>query len=164
MSPSAKQQFADTYKREHATTMKVLRAFPQESGDYKPHPGNNSAKQIAWTFVVENNVMLASIKGPLNLGAAFPPAPATFAECVAAYEESAKKLTTELEKTPESRLSETVKFPSGRNQMADYPVSEFLWFMLMDSVHHRGQLSVYIRPAGGKVPSIYGPSGDEPWR
>jgi uncharacterized damage-inducible protein DinB len=70
----------------------------------------------------------------------------------------------EFEKMPDARLGETVKFPAGKNQMADYPVGEFLWFMLLDSIHHRGQLSVYIRPAGGKVPSIYGPSGDEPWR
>ena len=47
--------------------------------------------------------------------------------------------------------------------MADCPVSEVLWLMLMDSVHHRGQLSVYLRMVGGKVPSIYGPSADEPW-
>jgi len=38
-----------------------------------------------------------------------------------------------------------------------------MWFMLLDSIHHRGQLSVYVRMAGGKVPSIYGPSADEPW-
>jgi len=38
-----------------------------------------------------------------------------------------------------------------------------LWAVLMDQVHHRGQLSVYTRLAGGKVPSIYGPSGDETW-
>jgi len=66
--------------------------------------------------------------------------------------------------TPDSRLAETVTFPSGPKQTADYPVIDFLWFMLMDSIHHRGQMSVYIRPAGGKVPSIYGPSADEPWR
>jgi len=35
--------------------------------------------------------------------------------------------------------------------------------MLDDQIHHRGQLSVYVRMAGGKVPSIYGPSADEPW-
>jgi uncharacterized damage-inducible protein DinB len=35
--------------------------------------------------------------------------------------------------------------------------------MLMDSVHHRGQFSVYLRMADGKVPSIYGPTADEPW-
>jgi uncharacterized damage-inducible protein DinB len=47
--------------------------------------------------------------------------------------------------------------------MADVRVIDILWFMLMDSIHHRGQLSVYVRMTGGKVPSIYGPSGDEPW-
>jgi uncharacterized damage-inducible protein DinB len=36
--------------------------------------------------------------------------------------------------------------------------------MLHDQIHHRGQFSVYLRMVGGKVPSIYGPSGDEPWR
>ena len=123
MPIDAKQQFADVYKREHATTLKVLKAYPQDKADYRPHPGNNTAKQIVWTFVVENNVMLAATKGPVQLGGGFPAAPATIAECIAAYEKSAK-----------------------------------------DSIHHRGQLSVYIRPAGGKVPSIYGPSGDEPWR
>jgi len=40
---------------------------------------------------------------------------------------------------------------------------DFLWFLLCDQIHHRGQLSVYLRMADGKVPSIYGPSGDEPW-
>jgi uncharacterized damage-inducible protein DinB len=47
--------------------------------------------------------------------------------------------------------------------MEQVPVSDILWIMLMDSIHHRGQLSVYVRMAGGKVPSIYGPSADEPW-
>jgi uncharacterized damage-inducible protein DinB len=51
----------------------------------------------------------------------------------------------------------------GPGQVADVPVADMLWIMLLDAVHHRGQLSVYLRMAGGKVPSIYGPSADEPW-
>lgn len=164
MAVNAKQQFADVYKREHATTLKVLGAYPHDKADYRPHPGNNTAKQIAWTFVVENNVMLAATKGPIQLGGGFPPAPATIAECIVAYEKSAMDFMAAFDKMPESRLGETVQFPAGKNKLADYPVGEFLWFMFLDSIHHRGQLSVYIRPAGGKVPSIYGPSGDEPWR
>jgi uncharacterized damage-inducible protein DinB len=39
---------------------------------------------------------------------------------------------------------------------------EFVWGFLFDQVHHRGQLSTYLRPMGGKVPSIYGPSADDP--
>ena len=40
---------------------------------------------------------------------------------------------------------------------------DVLWFLLNDQIHHRGQFSVYLRMAGAKVPSIYGPSKDEPW-
>ena len=39
--------------------------------------------------------------------------------------------------------------------------SQFLWDFMFDAIHHRGQLSAYLRPMGGKVPSIYGPSADE---
>ena len=38
---------------------------------------------------------------------------------------------------------------------------EMAWGLLIDLIHHRGQLSTHIRPQGGKVPSIYGPSGDD---
>jgi uncharacterized damage-inducible protein DinB len=48
--------------------------------------------------------------------------------------------------------------------MGDVRRQDFLWMMLNDMIHHRGQFSVYLRMAGGKVPSIYGPSKDEPWQ
>jgi uncharacterized damage-inducible protein DinB len=160
---SPKQQFADVYAQELATTLKVLRAFPADRADYKPHERSNSALQLAWTFVMENNIGMAALTGPLQLGGKFPPPPPSMAEVIAAYEQSAKQFQEALARTPESRLSETVQFPTGPVTMRDWPVIEFLWFMLMDSVHHRGQLSVYVRCAGGKVPSIYGPSADEPW-
>ncbi len=41
-------------------------------------------------------------------------------------------------------------------------VGDLFWMALFDAVHHRGQLGVYLPPLGGKVPSIYGPSGDDP--
>ena len=41
-------------------------------------------------------------------------------------------------------------------------LGEMLWGFLFDAIHHRGQLSSYLRPMGAKVPSIYGPSGDDP--
>ena len=40
-------------------------------------------------------------------------------------------------------------------------VGGLLWLALFDAVHHRGQLTTYIRPMGGKVPSVYGPSADD---
>lgn len=162
--PSPKQQFLDVYANEHQTTLKVLRAFPTDQQEYQPHPRSSSALKLCWTFVIENNVAMGALKGPLNLGGGFPPPPATLAEVITAYESSAKAMIESTKATPDARFGETVNFPSGPNQMGTYPVIEFLWFMLMDSIHHRGQLSVYVRCAGGKVPSIYGPSADEPWR
>jgi uncharacterized damage-inducible protein DinB len=79
------------------------------------------------------------------------------------FDATTKAAQQALANTPESRLLETVPFFTGPKQMGNVRVIDILWFMLLDSIHHRGQLSVYVRMTGGKVPSIYGPSGDEPW-
>ena len=50
---------------------------------------------------------------------------------------------------------------TGPGEVGDFATSDFLRFLLHDHIHHRGQLSVYVRMAGGRVPSIYGPSADE---
>jgi uncharacterized damage-inducible protein DinB len=64
---------------------------------------------------------------------------------------------------PDEKLSETVKFFTAPKTLGDIRRIDFLWFLLSDEIHHRGQFSIYLRMADGKVPSIYGPSGDEPW-
>jgi uncharacterized damage-inducible protein DinB len=56
-----------------------------------------------------------------------------------------------------------VQVPVGPGKMGEFRAMDVVWMALMDQVHHRGQFSVYLRLAGGKVPSIYGPSADEPW-
>lgn len=50
----------------------------------------------------------------------------------------------------------------GGDAVWETTMDEFVWGFLFDAVHHRGQLSTYLRPMGGKVPSIYGPSADDP--
>jgi uncharacterized damage-inducible protein DinB len=56
-----------------------------------------------------------------------------------------------------------VRMPVGPRRSSPMRRGNALWLMLNDSIHHRGQLTVYLRMAGGRVPSIYGPSADEPW-
>ncbi len=53
------------------------------------------------------------------------------------------------------------KFLAGGHLIAEMPVSGLMWMLFFDSIHHRGQLSTYLRPMGGKVPSIYGPLADD---
>jgi uncharacterized damage-inducible protein DinB len=52
------------------------------------------------------------------------------------------------------------QFFSGGKMVSEQPIGRFLWMILFDAVHHRGQLTTYIRPMGGKVPPVYGPSAD----
>jgi uncharacterized damage-inducible protein DinB len=161
--PTVKQQFIDALKREHATTKKVIDAFPSDQPDFKPHPRSNSAKQLLWTFAIEERLILLALKNELKLGGGFPKAPETWDECYDAFLQTHSELLHELESAKDDDFAGTVKFFTGPGTMGDYPKSEFMGFMLGDQIHHRGQMSVYIRMAGGKVPSIYGPSADEPW-
>ena len=94
----------------------------------------------------------------------FPSAPAaTLAAAIEAFDATTQAVLRALAATPQSRLFETVPFMIGPKQSADMRVIDVMWFMVLDSIHHRGQLSIYLRMVGANVPSIYGPSGDEPW-
>jgi uncharacterized damage-inducible protein DinB len=159
----AKQQYLDLYVKEFPLTLKVLKAYPSKKEDFKPHDRSGSAIKLVHTFIMQNAVVADAIRGKLKMPPNLPPAPATVTEGVGSYERGAKALIEAVRAAPESRLFERVDFFTGPGQMGKIQVRELLWMMLLDSVHHRGQFSVYIRMAGGKVPSIYGPSADEPW-
>lgn len=86
-----------------------------------------------------------------------------FTEVIPAFERAARDTATRVAQLSDDELNQTMKFPSGPGTMGDFRRIDVLWLSLMDQVHHRGQLSVYLRMSGAKVPSIYGPSADEPW-
>ncbi len=157
-----KEQFLGQLEKELPTTMRVLRAYPAAQADLKPHAKCKSARELAWMFVTEQKASEQALDGGIEFGK-MPKAPATLPEVVAVYEQSSKAFVDRIRKTPEAELNKTVKFYVAPKQMGDMRKMDVLWLMLMDSVHHRGQFSVYLRMADGKVPSIYGPSADEPW-
>jgi uncharacterized damage-inducible protein DinB len=161
---SEKQAFLDAWDRESATTMKVLRAFPGNKEDLKPHPSCRSAKDLAWTFVFEGVAGAQATQGEMKMPPpGMPEKPANWQAVVGEVEKALKGFGEKVRKADESHLNTTVKFMAGPKKMADMRRLDVLWFMLNDQIHHRGQFSVYLRMAGGKVPSIYGPSADEKW-
>jgi len=157
-----KEQFLSTMAREFPTTLKVLKAFPTGKAELKPHAKARSARELAWAFVTEEKACDMALDGALELRK-MPKPPATLPEVISTYERAHAAFVERLRRTPEAEMDKTVKFMTGPKQMGDMRKMDVLWFMLMDGVHHRGQLSVYLRMADGKVPSIYGPSADEPW-
>jgi len=160
---SEKQAFLDAWARESATTLKVLRAYPDGKTELKPHPSCRSAQQLAWTFVFEGVGGSQGVFGELKWPPRLPPMPDTWLGMVGEVDRAFKIMADEVRKAGEPQLNTTLKFPSGPGQIGDLRRLDFLWFLLNDMIHHRGQFSVYLRMAGGKVPAIYGPSGDEKW-
>jgi uncharacterized damage-inducible protein DinB len=162
-STTAKQRFLRAYEREHETTLKVLKAFPADKSEFRPHERSKSALNLAWTFVVEEQLMLKALRGERILGNGFPPAPESWGGVIDAFNKGYDDVIAELRDPKNQDLNGTADFFVAPGQTADIPLPEFLDFMLHDQIHHRGQLAVYVRMTGGKVPSIYGPSADEPW-
>jgi uncharacterized damage-inducible protein DinB len=147
--------FQTFWENESKTTGKVIGRIPDGS-DYRPDPKSRTAKEIAWQIVCEEKMIIEALEG----GKAEwnpPPAPATIKELVDAYEKQSTDIVRRLKALPAERWSGTLEFFGGQR-----PASPMAWGFLFDIVHHRGQISTYLRPMGATVPQIYGPSADEP--
>ena len=163
---SPKQQFLDAYEREHEITMRLLRAYPTDKLDLRPAPALKTARELAWVFVVERGLGTMAYHNAFAKGmpsGGTPSAPASWDDLLAALEREHKAFGDLVRAASEDELFEPVKFFTGPKTLSDWPRMQLLWFLLSDQIHHRGQFSIYARIAGGKVPSIYGPSADEPW-
>jgi uncharacterized damage-inducible protein DinB len=158
-----KDQFLNAFGREVQITTKVLKAYPPAKGSYRPHPKSRTATELAWNFVIEQAIATMALKGKIDLAQPSPPAPPTFDAAVAAFEKTAQETMNAVSRATEGQLNATVQFPVGPGKMADLRAADVLWMMIMDQIHHRGQLSVYLRLVDAKVPSIYGPTADETW-
>jgi len=157
--------FADAYERELATTARVLRAYPDDQRDLRPSERLKSARELAALLVGEQGLLLTALTTGFDWSRPMkPPAPPdTMGEMADALEATGRKVVDLVRSTPREQLPPTVSFFTGPKQLGDIPTPQFCWFLLHDQIHHRGQFSVYLRMAGGRVPSIYGPTADEPW-
>jgi len=79
---------------------------------------------------------------------------------LALFEGWSNELTDVVSRMDDESWNRTAQFYYQGKVVSEQPVGQFLWFILFDAIHHRGQLSAYLRPMGGQVPSIYGPSAD----
>lgn len=163
---NAKQTFLEHYDKEHATTMRVLRAYPEDQLDLKPSPRSNSAREVAWIFVLERYLGMKVWTDELvkqGMSGKPPAPPQDWNELLGALEKAHQDFRDVIAAASDDELHENVHFLTAPKTMGEISRHDWIWFLLHDQIHHRGQFSVYLRMAGGKVPSIYGPTADEPW-
>ena len=150
-----KTLFTKFWIDEAKTTAKVLGRIP-EGSDYRPDPKSRTAKEIAWQIVCEEKMIVEALENGKAEWAP-PPLPATMAEVRAAYEAQNAGMAERWQALSAAKWNGPLEFFGSSR-----PASPMAWSFLFDIVHHRGQITTYLRPMGAKVPQIYGPSGDEP--
>jgi uncharacterized damage-inducible protein DinB len=150
--------FIERRRAEHPVFLSVLKALPADRLSYKPHDRSPSAEQLVWTLTSE---LRSCLEAATTHKAEWKPQPAPpLNEMVELFERWSNELTDVVSSMDDASWNGTARFYYNGKVVSEQPVGQFLWFILFDAIHHRGQLSTYLRPMGGTVPSIYGPSAD----
>lgn len=167
---SNREFFIRRWGHEYPAFVDVCRALPADKLDYRPHPASRSAGELVALLVsVQQGCIELCETGSSSYssGLRWHPKSSLSAldEMIAAYERHHQALSEKLTKMDDATWNRPAWLKQGDQEIIlKDTVGGLLWIALFDAVHHRGQLSTYIRPMGGRVPSIYGPSADAPAR
>jgi len=147
-----------TVKNEHRSTRSVIEAIPQTNLDYRPDPNSRTAMELAWHIVAaEHRFYTGIVAGAFDFSPIHrPESIQTAAQIGQWYSDSFAKNFEAFGKLSSEHLLKSLDF-RGMFQM---PAIAFLNFSLNHTIHHRGQLSTYLRAMGGRIPAIYGESYD----
>jgi uncharacterized damage-inducible protein DinB len=152
--------FFEKWDREAPKFDAVMNALPADRLDYRPHPKSRSAAEMVTHLAREQEMLVRMIDdGKIDYKDSRAE---DFGEMRALWTKSTAELRDRLKTLDEAGWNRPVRFYRDGKQVNETTTSEMLWGFLLDMIHHRGQLSTYIRPMGGRVPSIYGPSADSP--
>jgi len=148
-------------RNEMELTKKVIAAIPEDKRDYRPDPKARTAWELAWHLACADVQMTDEVADQkFTMEPRFKDEPKSVAALVDWYDANFKRAINRVQAMTPEQLCTPVDFYGAFN----FPVVMYLGFVNNHSVHHRGQLSVYLRPMGSKVPQIYGGSADEPWQ
>jgi len=154
--------FIECWEQEAPTFVKVMKAVPADKLDYRPHPRSRSAAELVWVQVLEKRCWFELLDTG-KIAWKVPPPPIGLDEMIAAYEKAHDELAPRLKKLDDKSWNEQMtQFLLDGRVVFETVMGHMFWTGLFDAIHHRGQLSVYLRPMGSKVPAIYTASADDP--
>lgn len=153
-------RFLSTWEQETQKTLDLLRALPRDQYDFRPDPGGRSLGELAWHLAeADGYITFAIARGTFESGGR-PPGierPQAVAALAAAFERVHRDAVERVRTLRDEDLSREIPFFSGPTS-----VRQLLWEMvLLHGVHHRGQLMVVCRLAGGTPPAVFGPTREQ---
>lgn len=162
------ERILEDLESESPRTMRVLENIPEGRDDWKPHEksmplgrlANLVATMPSWVgFIVDRDEL--DVVPPAGQSAMPPPA-RTRADLIAAHQKAMETAREALRKASDEQLAQPWKLLAGGKVVAEDPRHVVLRETLLHQAHHRGQLTVYLRLNDAPVPSVYGPTADDP--
>src|SRR5258708_29678793 len=151
------------FDSEAGTTRRVLERVPDDKLAWKPHPKSMSLGELA-LHVAGSPAVIAGwcAENATNFTGEKTPAPSSTADILAAHDAGVKTVKEKLTSVGDAGLGTMWTAKAGGNTLMSMPKAALVRAIVMNHwIHHRGQLSVYLRLLDVPVPSIYGPSADE---
>lgn len=151
------------FEEESHVTRRVLANVTDEHLGWRPHEKGRTLGQLALhVATVPGGVATIAAQSDVQVFPFTDPSPASAAELLPALDESMATVTRLLSGMDDATFAAPWRLLAGDQVLVDVPRGAFLRSTMLNHwYHHRGQLTVYLRALGLKVPSIYGPSADE---
>ena len=162
---SIAETFLAEFHQESQTTRKFLERVPQDKLTWKPHEKSMTVGQLALHIAMSQGQVIQMARSdespPPNFGQPNPQ-PESVSDIINAFEESIRTVQSVLPTFSDFQMQALWRLKADGRELMAMPRSALIRMILLNHIyHHRGQLGVYLRMLGAKVPSSYGPSGDE---
>jgi uncharacterized damage-inducible protein DinB len=161
MATNELEMFFTTWDREAESTLQLLRALPASQYDFRPDAGGRSLGELAWHLAEGDAYMSYGVEtGGFSMSAKPPniERPRSVGALAPGFEQIHREAVARVRKLTPEDLDRSIPFFGGQS----LPIRNILWQMIIfHGIHHRGQLSLMCRLAGGEAPGLYGPNREQ---
>jgi len=161
MAMNELELFLTLWDREAASTVKLLQSLPPTQYDFRPDPAGRSLGELAWHLAEGDAYMSFGIdRGDFRMGGTRPPnieRPRAVEDLAPGYQRVHREAVERIRRLTPEDLDRTIAFFTGQRTIRD-----ILWEAILGhEIHHRGQLTLMCRLAGGQPPGLHGPNREE---
>lgn len=162
---SKTNDFLAEFKRESASTRKMLARVPMDKLAWRPHPKSNSLEQLAKHIANLPNMLYQAIIADERNIVGIPPLPPieSSEQLMAFFDTNYEKAVVAFDELSDDMMERKWELKAGDRVFISTTKEDAMRYMYFNhTYHHRGQLSVYLRLLDVPVPGMYGPTADEP--
>ena len=152
------------FTQEMATTRRLLERVPDDKGDWKPHEKSFSLAHLAQLVATMPGWILRTLRQPdIDLAAGAGYSNQSTQSLLQQFDKLVQEAKEAIAESSDEHFATNWKLRMGERELMSLPRDVAVRQHINHLVHHRGQLTVYLRLLDVPIPSIYGPTADERW-